>query len=162
MGKKRAGSVDAAAAALQNAYAADVQPPGSVKLRDADWPIWVSIVRARARDEWSEIDLYHAANLTRCLSDIERISGELAERGDTYSNDRGTMCVNPKHSILETLSRRGVALTRLLHLHAQALVPDLRKLGPVRETEQKGRETRKQLEAAGGEDDGLLATPVRH
>ena len=163
--RKRAGTVDKAVDALANAYAEDIPPPAAVKLKAADLPIWTSIIRARARDEWSSIDLHHAANLTRCLADIERISAEIAKDGDTYANDRGTRCANPKHAILETLSRRGVALTRLLHLHAQALMPDARKQLPARQAEQEARAARAALtgptRGAGDDMDDLLATPTR-
>lgn len=158
---RRAGTVAGAVGALENAYLDDIQPPETVKLRRTDLPLWTSITRARARDEWSEIDLHHAANLTRCLADIERISKELTKEGDTVTNDRGTRTVNPKHALLEVLSRRAVALTRLLHLHAQALMPDARKQLPARQAEREARAARQQLESA-GDDDGLLATPVRH
>lgn len=156
---RRAKTVAGAVEAFQNAYLDDIQPPVSVKLRPIDQPIWSAIVRARARDEWSDIDLHHAANLTRCLADIERISTELVKDGDTLTNDRGTRTVNPKHAILETLSRRGVALTRLLHLHAQALMPDARKQVPARQAEQKARAARAALEKGGDDMDDLLATP---
>ncbi len=158
----RAGTVDRAVDALANAFSDDIPPPASVKLRRKDRAIWTSIIRARARDEWSAIDLHHAANLTRCLADIERISAEIAKDGDTYTNERGTQCANPKHAILETLSRRGVALTRLLHLHAQALMPDARKQIPVRQAEQAARATAAALVSKGGDDmdaDELLAMP---
>jgi hypothetical protein len=161
---RRAKTVDNAVQALENAYLADIEPPKSVKLRPIDLPIWAALVRARARDEWTDIDLHHAANLTRCLADIERISEELATDGDTLTNDRGTRTVNPKHAILETLSRRGVALTRLLHLHAQALMPDARKQLPAREAERTARATAAALSSGRGDDmegDGLLATPTR-
>lgn len=161
---KRAGSVDGAVDALQNAYLEDIAPPETVKLRADDLPIWTAIMRARARDEWSDIDLHHAANLTRCLADIERISAELAIEGDTVVNDRGTQCVNRKHDILETLSRRGVSLTRLLHLHAQALMPDARKRLPARQDEQEARAAKAALathDGAGDDRDDLLATPTR-
>lgn len=162
---RRAKTVAGAVDALQNAYLDDIPPPASVKLRPTDLPIWVAIVRARARDEWSDIDLHHAANLTRCLADIERISAELVKDGDTLTNDRGTRTVNPKHAILETLSRRGVALTRLLHLHAQAMMPDARKRLPARQAEQDARAARAALARPTGGDgddmDDLLATPTR-
>lgn len=160
MATTRAGTVDNDVDAFQNAYAEDIKPPKSVKLRKQDRPIWRAIIRARASDEWSDIDLFHAANLTRCLADIERISRQLIDDGDTLKNDRGTVVVNPKHAILETLSRRGVALTRLLHLHAQALMPDARKQLPARAAEKNARAARAALDGDSDMDE-LLATPTR-
>ncbi len=132
---------------------AKIEPPGAVRLRDGDRPYWDTIVRARPASDWSEPDLMHAANLSRCLHDIERISGEVAIEGDVIENGRGTPVLNPKHSLLEVLSRRAVALTRLLQMHAQA------RLGRADETA-KGRNAALQARSVvEGMDDDLLARP---
>lgn len=154
---KRADSRTAAAAvkAFQNAAFSPIEPPKAVKLRDGDRPIWDALMVVRARDEWSEVDLHHAANLTRCLADIERITGEIETHGDVFTNDRGTPIVNPRHALLETLSRRAVALTRLLHLHALVINGEPRDMGKGRELEQQSRQA-----ATTKDDDDLLATPT--
>lgn len=150
----RADSATAAVDAFRSVALGVIEPPETVKLREIDRPVWDSIVRARAREEWGEVDLHHAANLARCLSDVERISAEIAKDGDVLTNDRGTQIVNPKHALLETLSRRSVALTRLLHLHAATLMRPVDAVA-ARETERKARE------ALQDNDDGdLLATPT--
>lgn len=155
----RAGTPEAQAKALQDAFAGDVEPPAEVRLTAAHMPIWVALVRARAREEWSEVDKFLCANLTRCLADVERISAELAEEGDTISNERGTRVVNPKHALLEVLSRRSVALTRVLHLNANAIVENTTDLVHKRDQEKKARAT---AEVLADEDDDLLARPARH
>ena len=156
----RAGSVDSAAAALASAFSDVVAPPATVKLRDGDLAIWCALMRARARSEWSSIDLHHAANLTRCLADIERMSVEIAQDGDTLTNERGTRVANPKHALLEVLSRRAVALTKLLQIHAYALTGDADKTVPLRKAEEAAREARQELRET-VDDDDLLATPSR-
>jgi hypothetical protein len=99
-----------------------IDPPDHIQLRDGDRPFWDSVVRAREASTWSENDLELAANLARCKSDIERLCKEIEAEGDIVENQRGTQIVNPKHTLLETLSRRAVALTRLLHIHPEATV----------------------------------------
>jgi hypothetical protein len=96
-----------------------IEPPANVKLREGDRPYWDALTACRAPSEWNSTDLQHAANLARCQHDIERISHEVQHEGDVIMNAKGTLVVNPLHALLETLSRRSVALTRLLHLHAQ-------------------------------------------
>jgi hypothetical protein len=154
--KTAASSVNAEVAAFSAAATDPLEPPPAVKLRADDRPIWDAVVRARSRSEWSDVDLMHAANLTRCLTDIERISAEITAEGDTLENARGTCVANPKHALLETLSRRAVALTRLLHLHAGAFIRPTQVMNQ-RETEARARETVQQLQ---DDDDGLLATPL--
>ena len=80
--------------------------------------------RARVKDSWNTVDLQHAANLARCQADIERIQQEILIEGDTLTNDRGTVVLNPKHSLLETLSRRSIALSKHIQVHAVATVGD--------------------------------------
>ena len=146
----------AAVDAFRNASMGEIEPPKTVKLRDGDLAIWRVLMRARARDEWSDPDLHHAANLTRCLADIERISTELNAEGDTVENARGTVIVNPKHSLLEVLSRRAVALTRLLHLHASVLGGRPETVLGARAAEASAREA-----IVDDAEDGLIGTPSR-
>ena len=42
-----------------------------------------------------------------------RLEGEMEGEGDVIENARGTMVMNPKHQVLEMLSRRSMAITRL-------------------------------------------------
>ncbi|MGC5620437.1 hypothetical protein [Enterococcus faecalis] len=152
MARKRADSAHERA----NAFAAtDLPIPAHVKLRERDLPFWNAIVRARARDLWTDIDLNHAANLARCQADIERIQAEIDIEGDTLTNDRGTIVMNPKHSLLETLSRRSIALCRTLQVHAIATVGESKQ---SRGKNSSQREAQRALESSA--DDDLLAAPL--
>ncbi len=73
-------------------------------------------MQARAATTWNNADLALAANLARTQADISRLSLELENEGDILENARGTPVVNPKHNLLETLTRRAVALSRALHV----------------------------------------------
>lgn len=118
--KQRVDTVAGAVNAMENATAGPLEPPAHVRLRDGDRPFWDSIVEARPRDRWDNADLEIAANLARCKADIERLQTEIDGEGDVIENARGTPVMNPKHTLLETLSRRAVALSRMLHVHAEA------------------------------------------
>lgn len=112
-------TVESLVGAMQAALAGDIQPPDFVRLREGDGPFWAAVVRARARSEWTGADLVNAANLARAMADIERIQGEIDAEGDTLENARGTAVLNPKHALLETLSRRVMALNRLLQMNGR-------------------------------------------
>ena len=135
------------------------EPPAHIMLRESDLPFWRSVVRAREYNAWTEPDLENAANLARCKADIERIQREIDVEGDTIENKRGTPVVNPKHTLLETLMRRSVALSRLLHVHAEATEGESRH---QRQRNTKQRETAQSIDQAAQEDDGLIAPPVQH
>lgn len=116
--KQRSDSVKGMVEAMQAAISGDVEPPAYVRMRPGDEDFWKAIVRARARAEWTESDLVHAANLARCMADIERIAGELESEPDIVENARGTPVPNPKHALQETLSRRAMSLTRILQMQS--------------------------------------------
>ena len=74
--RTRSDSAASAVKAMLNAAKDDLRPPAHVRLRDGDEPFWVGVVRARARDEWTEADLMVAAlvrkyRLPVAESDIE-------------------------------------------------------------------------------------------
>jgi hypothetical protein len=128
------------------------QPPEHIYLPPEAMPTWNSIVRARDYRSWTAIDLEHAANLASCLCDLERLRHEVRAEGDIIKNDRGTPIVNPKHSLLETLSRRSVALSRMLHVHAEATVG---KSEDHAKRSSKHRDIHDRMDET--KDDGLLA-----
>lgn len=97
-----------------------IEPPEYCFVPDGARPFWDSITRARAANRWNESDLEMAAELARTKFNIERIQHKLIAEGDIVYNEKGTPIVNPKHSLLETMIRRMVALSRALQVHAEA------------------------------------------
>lgn len=102
--------------AMLNASLGTIQPPAHVKLRDGDQVFWDGVVRARARDEWTETDLVVAGQLARCLHDIEKEQVSLDYEGTVVQNEKGTQIVNPRVSVLEQFARREMALMRTLRM----------------------------------------------
>src|SRR5690606_10407702 len=90
------------------------------------------------------------ANLARCQAAIERISKALESEGDTVVNERGTVVVNAKHALLETLTRREIALSRAIHVHAEATV------GKSEDAAKKLATEKKAAKAAEAVDDSLI------
>lgn len=115
--RRRSDSAAAAVAAAQAVALGPLDPPEQVTLRPGDRPFWDAIMKARARDTWTEIDLISAATLARTQADIETLQAQLDEAGYIVEGK-----ANPLAAIVETLSRRTVSLSRVLHVHAQATV----------------------------------------
>lgn len=143
MTRKRADSASYAVTATQAAYSGVMQPPAHIKINAAAMPFWEAIVLARAADTWNPVDLQHAANLARCQEHIERLSEEIEKEGDVLVNAKGTPVTNPKHSLMETLSRRAVALSRCIHVHAEATVGRSQDAAGKLATEKAARGSRK-------------------
>lgn len=152
-GKKTADSNSAASAVRAMLAAADPlpMPPSHVLMRDGDQPFWECIVRARAKDEWIPADLVVAAQLSRCMRDIETQQSELDAEGAVLRNERGTMTMNPRVTVLEQLARREMALMRTLRMGGKA-AGDPRDLQNKRKVERTSRQVREEIE-----DDELLA-----
>jgi phage terminase small subunit len=135
--RQRCDSIEGQKQAMQNALAGPIEPPKHVRLRDSDRPFWDAIIGARARDKWDAADLAHAANLARCQADIEDMQTRLEAEGHVIENARGTMVANPRHSILETLSRRAVYLSKLLHVHPEAKQGEAKDQGKALNAQRK-------------------------
>ena len=120
MKKHRADSADAAIKAMSDAAAGPLLAPDHGRLRDGDLPFWDGIVRARARDEWSENDLVIAAQLARVQADIERESALLDQEGTILTNERGTVVANARVTVLQQFAQRQLALMRSLRMGGRA------------------------------------------
>lgn len=150
--RARADSASAAVQAMVDAAKGDLQPPPHVKLREGDEVFWQGVVRARARDEWTETDLVVAGQLARCLHDIEKEQAALDGEGTVIANDRGTMVVNPRVSVLEQFARREMALMRTLRMGGR-VAGDSRDVAGTRKIERESKKLRAELE-----EDDLLAS----
>jgi hypothetical protein len=115
--RNRSDSNAAAVRAAQAAALGPIDPPEHVTLREGDRPFWNAIVTSRARDTWTDTDLTTAANLARSQADIERLQARLDAEGYILDGK-----ANPVAALVETLTRRAVALSRVLHVHAEATV----------------------------------------
>ena len=133
--RKRSDSAAAAIAAAQAAALGPLEPPAHVTLRACDRPFWDAIMLARARDTWTEVDLTTAATLARTQADIEALHGDLAAAGYLLGDKP-----HPLAAVVETLTRRAVALTRVLHVHAEATVGKSEDAAKALELERKARQ----------------------
>lgn len=149
--RNRADSAASAVKAMVNAAKDVISVPTHVTLRPGDEVFWDGVVRARARDEWTETDLVVAAQLARCLHDIENEQAALDVEGTVTKNDKGTLVVNPRVSVLEQFARREMALMRTLRMGGRA-AGAARDEAPARKIERQSRKLREELE-----DDELLA-----
>lgn len=118
--KQRSDSAQAAINAAIAAASPLPELPSHVRLREQDHPFWDNILKARAREEWTNSDLVVAAQLARCMADIESESLKLDVEGSVLENQRGTPVMNPRHSVLEQLARREMALMRSLQMIGSA------------------------------------------
>ena len=151
--KRRPKSDTAAAAIGAMIGAAQGLPsaPPHVKLRDGDQPFFDGIVRARAREDWTEADLVVCAQLARCQADIEREQAAVDAESTVLENARGTQVMNPRVTVLEQLARREMALMRTLRMGGRVSGDGRDEAGRAK-LQDTARKLRKELE-----EDPLLA-----
>jgi hypothetical protein len=65
---------------------------------------------------------------------------EIAKEGDTLVNAKGTVTLNPKHNLLEVMTRRVIALSKAVHVHAEATQGRSRDAGKKLTVEVEARE----------------------
>ncbi len=122
-------------------------------------PFWQAVMVARLPQQWAKVDLMHAANLARCLADIESSRKALLKEGMVLKTAAGPK-INPRHQILETLNRRALAITRVLQIHAMATIGGTQKLGAGKaEAEQAADVLAPPADTRMADMDSLLARP---
>ena len=150
MADNRADSVHVLSGIYKKALEGEQLPDG-VTLEEKELPYWRLITEARA--QWTKVDLFHAANLARCMCSIEENTLLLKAEGDVIKNDRGTMVMNPRFTILEQLSRRSVSLSAKIQVHAAAT------MGESKDQRKKNTAKRQALETMNSVKDDLIARP---
>lgn len=140
--RPRSDSAKAAVQAAQNAALGPLEPPPYVTLRKQDKPHWLAIMKARARHTWDEADLVTAATMARAQADILMLQAQVDAEGYVLDGK-----INLAAQMIETLSKRVVSLSRILHTHAEA------KLGRARDN---GKTLALEREAEQAEDDDLI------
>lgn len=153
--QKRIRASDTASGAISAMLDASLDLPSvpkHVKLRDGDLPFWNDVLRARARSEWSDADLVVAAQLARCMADIEREQELLDTEGTIVENDRKTMVTNPRFRAINELKQSQLATFRALTMNANAKA-DSRVVGNQRRTFNDAVTAKGQVQ----DEDALLA-----
>jgi len=150
MKRNRSDSVTSAVNAMFAASLPDIEVPAHLTLTDTARKFWGGITRARAREEWREVDLVVAVQLAECQALIESESVCLRDEGTIVTNDRGTKVENPRNRVIQNLAQREMALMRTL-LMGGRVSGDARDRSGVRKSEADARRVRAELE-----EDGLL------
>lgn len=114
--KPRADSTTSIIKAMSDAAKGALQPPKHVKLPPEAMPYWNGIMNARARDEWSDVDLVVAGQLAKCQADMAAHDDMLMIEGSILTTKFETTVINPRCTLIEQLARKELALMRSLRL----------------------------------------------
>ncbi|MGL4638116.1 MAG: hypothetical protein ACRCVX_00050 [Shewanella sp.] len=107
----------AMAAAVQ---AAPHEPLPHTPLRPVDRPYWDIIIKSRAHNEWSEIDLVLAHQLAQTQAEINSERALMSQEGAVVEGVMGKLVANPRSMIIDRAVKSEIALMRILQIHARA------------------------------------------
>ena len=147
-------SVTAAIGSFKGAIAAVPMPEGVELRTDDERIIWDQFTRARAREDWRDMDLLLLAKIVRMEADIRRYQHTLDVEGVMLTNQRGTQVVNPIVNVIDTLERRQLAVIRSMSLNQQHSDP--RTINASAKVAQNARDVIDDVA-----DDDLIAIPQR-
>ena len=153
MKRKQPSSSSTAAVKAMRDAASPIPVPEFVKLTERAAEFWAIVVRARARDEWTDADLTVAGDLCDCMADMRSEGIALKLEGYVLDNGRGGSIQNPRNQVLEVLTRRKIALMRMLQMQARAVQGSAAKV-------QAGRAAERSAASAIPEPESLLAAPT--
>ena len=156
MSQKKRSDKNSTSAAVQGFAGAmeDVPLPEGVELRgDDEHVIWGQFSRARARDDWRDMDLILLTKIVKMESDIRKHQDALDQAGVLLENKRGTMVANPLLTVIDTLERRQMAVIRSMSLNQQASDPRT-----INATAKNETNARQMIKSVGVE--GLIAKPL--
>lgn len=103
--RKKSNSVTAAVQGFAGAIKG-VDVPQGVELRsDEERVIWGQFTRARAREDWRDMDLLLLVKVVQMEADMRKYREQLEAEGITLVNQRGTRVVNPLNSIIDSTQR---------------------------------------------------------
>ena len=123
--KKRSdkNSVTAALGGFKGAMESVPLPQGVDLRSDEELVIWDQFTRARAREDWRDMDLLLLAKVVRMEADLREYQSQVEAHGTIIENQRGTPIPNPLLSIIDTVERRQLAVIRSMSLNQQASDP---------------------------------------
>ncbi|RPI34002.1 MAG: TerS protein [Hyphomicrobiaceae bacterium] len=127
-------------------------------LRASEKVFWDAIMIARLPQQWAQVDLLHAANLARCLADIDVNRAAALREGTMLKSPAGPR-INPRLQLIDTLNRRAVLLTRILQLQAVATIGAAQKHTGTKAEAGAAASALKQAQEASNGIDALLARP---
>lgn len=111
---------DTAAGAAQAFASAQlkIKPPKHCTLQSGADAFYNAIIDSREKSQWNDVDLARAVTLANYQCMIERNTIELLSEGEVVTNERGTPIMNPRFTVVNTLARLEISLSKSLQTDA--------------------------------------------
>jgi hypothetical protein len=112
------------AEAFQAVSREDVPVPLGLELRSPEEEeVWRAFTRARAREDWRDLDLILLHKIVRIECDLRKHQAVLERTSVLISNKRGTLIESPLLRVIDVLQRQQLAIIRSMSLNSTGSDP---------------------------------------
>ena len=108
---------------FQGSIASVPIPEGVALHTEEEVIIWEQLTRARAREDWRDVDLLVVAKIVKTESDMRKHQETLDKSGVLIKNNKNALVANPLIAVIDTLQRQQLSLIRSISLNQQASDP---------------------------------------
>ena len=108
---------------FQGSIASVPIPEGVVLKTEEEVLIWEQYTRARAREDWRDVDLLVVAKIVKCEVDMRKHQETLDKSGVLIKNNKNALVANPLIAVIDMLQRQQLSLIRSISLNQQASDP---------------------------------------
>src|SRR5699024_832650 len=114
MTTKRRKRYDSVSGEVENYRSAQLRldPPTHCELHAGAEEFYNAIIDSRAASMWNDVDLSRAVTLANYQLLIRDNTSKMLEEGETMLNERGTMIMNPRFNVVNTLTRLEISLSK--------------------------------------------------
>lgn len=95
-----------------------IKPPAHCDLHEGADEFYNAIIDSREKTQWNDVDLSRAVTLANHQLMIRDNNALLVEEGSVVVNDRGTPIMNPRFTVVNTLTRLEISLSKSLQTDA--------------------------------------------
>ena len=95
-----------------------IDPPAHCDLHKGADVFYNAIIDSRDKTQWNDVDLSRAVTLANHQLMIRDNNALLVEEGSVVVNERGTPIMNPRFSVVNTLTRLEISLSKSLQTDA--------------------------------------------
>jgi len=95
-----------------------IAPPAHCDLHKGANDFYNAIIESREKTQWNDVDLSRAVTLANHQLMIRDNNALLVEEGSVVVNERGTPIMNPRFTVVNTLTRLEISLSKSLQTDA--------------------------------------------
>lgn len=131
---------------LFNAAALKMEPPAHTTLHSGAEEFYNAVIESREASMWNDADLSRAVTLANYQMLIRDNTKLLIEEGEVVINERGTPIMNARFSVVNTLTRLEISLSKALQTDAASTQGESRAVSGRNQAGRAAKATHEMIE----------------